>query len=168
MTVDALNWAKFTDSHDIPEWISKAYADSHQGPHDEEAGAGSGSAPESLSAPAVTPALLSAHYHLGSHRPAGEGGWAASPGDEPSGFGPALQVVTDDGAMLMDSVTVLLHRLGVAYLAIMNPVFHVRRDGAGDLLAIGPKDSGGDGIDETWIHVQLVPSVNHSVLYEAE
>ena len=65
-------------------------------------------------------------------------------------------MVTDDGAMLMDSVTVLLHRLGVAYLAIMNPVFHVRRDGAGDLLAVGPKDSGDDGIDETWIHVQLV------------
>ncbi|HEY4793468.1 MAG TPA: NAD-glutamate dehydrogenase, partial [Mycobacterium sp.] len=85
-----------------------------------------------------------------------------------AGFGPALQVVTDDGAMLMDSVTVLLHRLGVAYLAIMNPVFDVRRDGAGDLLAVGPKDSRDDGIDETWIHVQLVPSVDRNALGEAE
>jgi glutamate dehydrogenase len=168
MTVDALNWAKFTDSHDIPEWISKAYADSYQGPHDNEAEADSGSAPESLSAPAVTPALLSAHYRLGSHRPAGESRVAVYPHDDPSGFGPALQVVTDDGAMLMDSITVLLHRLGVAYLAIMNPVFHVRRDGAGDLLAVGPKDSGDDGIDETWIHVQLVPSVDRNALDEAE
>jgi len=168
MTVDALNWAKFTDSHDIPGWISKAYADSYQGPHDDEAEADSGSAPESLSAPAVTPALLSAHYRLGSHRPAGESRVAVYPHDDPSGFGPALQVVTDDGAMLMDSITVLLHRLGVAYVAIMNPVFHVRRDGAGDLLAVGPKDSGGDGIDETWIHVQLVPSVDRNALHEAE
>jgi len=168
MTVDALNWAKFTDSHDIPEWISKAYADSYQGPHDDEAEADSGSAPESLSAPAVTPALLSAHYRLGSHRPAGESRVAVYPHDDPSGFGPALQVVTDDGAMLMDSITVLLHRLGVAYLAIMNPVFHVRRDSDGDLLAVGPKDSGGDGIDETWIHVQLVPSVDRKALHEAE
>ena len=168
MTVDALDWAKFTDSHDIPEWISKAYADSYQGPHDDEAEADSGSAPESLTAPAVTPALLSAHYRLGSHRPAGESRVAVYPHDDPSGFGPALQVVTDDGAMLMDSITVLLHRLGVAYLAIMNPVFHVRRDGAGDLLAVGPKDSGGDGIDETWIHVQLVPSVDRNALHEAE
>src|ERR1700759_4765641 len=143
MTIDALNWAKFTDSHDIPEWISRAYADSYQGPHDDGADADSGSALESLSAPAVTPALLSAHYHLGSHRPAGERRVAVYPQAERSGFGPALQVVTDDGAMLMDSVTVLLHRLGVAYLAIMNPVFHVRRDGAGDLIAVGPKDSGG-------------------------
>jgi glutamate dehydrogenase len=168
MTVDALNWAKFTDSHDIPEWISKAYADSYQGPHHDEADADSGSAPESLSAPAVTPALLSAHYRLGSHRPAGESRVAVYPHDDPSGFGPALQVVTDDGAMLMDSITVLLHRLGVAYVAIMNPAFHARRDGAGDLLAVGPKDSGGDGIDETWIHVQLVPSVDRNALHEAE
>jgi glutamate dehydrogenase len=168
MTVDALNWAKFTDSHDIPEWISKAYADSYQGPHDDEAGADSGSAPESLTAPAVTPALLSAHYRLGSHRPAGESRVAVYPHDDPSGFGPALQVVTDDGAMLMDSITVLMHRLGVAYVAIMNPAFHVRRDGDGNLLAVGPKDSDGDGIDETWIHVQLVPSVDRIALDEAE
>jgi glutamate dehydrogenase len=168
MTVDALNWAKFSDSHDIPEWISKAYADSYQGPHDDEAEADSGSAPESLPAPAVTPALLSAHYRLGSHRPTGESRVAVYPHDDPEGFGPALQVVTDDGAMLMDSVTVLLHRLGVAYLAIMNPVFHVRRDGAGQLLAVGPKGSGGDGIDETWIHVQLVPSVDRNALHEAQ
>ena len=40
MTVDALDWAKFTDSHDIPEWISKAYADSYQGPHDDAAEGG--------------------------------------------------------------------------------------------------------------------------------
>src|ERR1700761_7692447 len=168
MTVDALNWAKFTDSHDIPEWISRAYADSYQGPHDDGTEADSGPAPESLSAPAVTPALLSAHYRLGSHRPTGESRVAVYPHDDPGGFGPALQVVTDDGAMLMDSVTVLLHRLGVAYLAIMNPVFDVRRDGAGELLGVGPKDSGGDGIDETWIHVQLVPSVDRNALHEAE
>ncbi|HYX99994.1 MAG TPA: NAD-glutamate dehydrogenase [Mycobacterium sp.] len=168
MTVDALNWAKFSDSHDIPEWISKAYAESYQGPHGDEAEADSGSAPESPLAPAVTPALLSAHYRLGSHRPTGESRVAVYPHDDPSGFGPALQVVTDDGAMLMDSVTVLLHRLGVAYLAIMNPVFHVRRDGAGELLAVGPMDSGGDGIDETWIHVELVPSVDSNALREAE
>src|ERR1700759_1643393 len=167
MTVDALNWAKFSNSDDIPEWISKAYADSYQGPHYDQAEAESGSAQESLSAPAVTPALLSAHYRLGSHRPTGESRVAVYPHDDPGGFGPALQVVTDDGAMLMDSVTVLLHRLGVAYAAIMNPVFHVRRDGAGDLLAIGPKDAGGDGVDETWIHVQLSPSVDRNALTEA-
>jgi len=38
--------------------------------------------------------------------------------------------------MLMDSVTVLLHRLGVPYKAIMNPVFRTRRGPSGELLEI--------------------------------
>ena len=38
----------------------------------------------------------------------------------------------------MDSVTVLLHRLGVAYVAIMNPVFRVRRDPGGELRELAP------------------------------
>jgi glutamate dehydrogenase len=166
MTVDALDWTKFTDGNDIPEWISNAYSDSYQGSHEGEAG--TASAAESIPTPSVTPALLKSHYRLGSHRPAGESRVAVYPPDDPGGFGPALQMVTDDGAMLMDSVTVLLHRLGVSYAAIMNPVFHVRRDNTGHLLAVGPKESGGDGIDETWLHVQLSPSVDRNALHEAE
>ncbi|MDT5205171.1 MAG: glutamate dehydrogenase [Mycobacterium sp.] len=165
MTVDALDWTKFADRNEIPEWISSAYSDSYQGPHEDTYTA---SAAESIPTPLVTPALLKSHYRLGSHRPAGESRVAVYPPDDASGFGPALQVVTDDGAMLMDSVTVLLHRLGVAYAGIMNPVFHVRRNDGGDLLAVGPKETGDDGIDETWIHVQLSPSVQHSALHEAE
>ncbi len=165
MTVDALDWTKFTDGNEIPEWISHAYSDSYQGPHEDEAGTQSVA---EKPAPTVTPALLKSHYRLGSHRPAGESRVAVYPPDDPGGFGPALQVVTDDGAMLMDSVTVLLHRLGVSYAAIMNPVFHVRRDDTGDLLAVGPKASGGDGIDETWLHIQLSPSVDRNALHEAE
>ena len=57
---------------------------------------------------------------------------------DPGGFGPALQIVTDQATMLMDSVTVLLHRLGVAYVALMNPVFRVRRGPTGELLDVRP------------------------------
>ncbi|MGA9488982.1 MAG: NAD-glutamate dehydrogenase domain-containing protein, partial [Mycobacterium sp.] len=149
------DWAKFTGTDDVPDWIFTAYADTYQGPHDDEANA-------------VTPALLSAHYRLGQQRPAGESRVAVYPPDDPGGFGPALQVVTDDGAMLMDSITVLLHRLGVAYTAIMNPVFHVRRDDAGELIGVDPHTSDDGGIDETWIHVQLSPSVNRNALHETE
>jgi glutamate dehydrogenase len=166
MTVDALDWTKFTDSDEIPEWISNAYSDSYQGPHEDRTGAEP--AAESIPTPSVTPTLLQSHYRLGSHRPAGESRVAVYPLGDSGGLGPALQVVTDDGAMLMDSVTVLLHRLGVGYAAIMNPVFHVRRNETGDLLAVSPKDSAGDGIDETWIHVQLSPSVDRRALHEAE
>ena len=46
--------------------------------------------------------------------------------------------------MLMDSVTVLLHRLGVAYKAIMNPVLRVRRSPTGELLDIRPPSEADD------------------------
>ncbi len=164
MTLDAHAWTTFTDGGEIPEWISRAYADSYQGPHRDEAEAEA----ELAAAPALTPALLGAHYRLGAHRPVGESRVAVYLPEDDGGFGPALQVVTDDGAMLMDSVTVLLHRLGVAYTAIMNPVFRVRRDDAGELLAVGASDSVDEGIDETWIHVQLSPAVDRNALHEAE
>ncbi len=38
MTIDALDWTKFTDGNEIPEWISHAYSDSYQGPHEDEPG----------------------------------------------------------------------------------------------------------------------------------
>src|SRR5258708_6547329 len=112
----AMDWTTFAKPEDVPEWIPKAYADTYQGPHD-EAAAYRGPVDGPTAAAAVTPALLAAHYRLGSHRPPGESRVAIYRLDDPAGFGPALQVVTDNGAMLMDSVTVLLHRLGVPYAA---------------------------------------------------
>ncbi len=35
----AVDWTKFAQPDDIPDWISKAYTDTYQGPHDEEAAA---------------------------------------------------------------------------------------------------------------------------------
>jgi glutamate dehydrogenase len=170
---DAVDWTKFAKPEDIPEWISKAYSDSYQGPHEDSSAAGQqstggGRTGGSSAAAAVTPALLAAHYLLARHRPAGESRIAIYPLDDPAGFGPALQVVTDNGAMLMDSVTVLLHRVGVPYEAIMTPVFQVRRNTDGDLLSIEPTTSDNGGIDETWIHVELSPSVDRESLQEAE
>ncbi len=163
------DWTTFAKPEDIPEWISKAYADTYQDPHDDDqAAADRGPRDETAAAAAVTPALLAAHYRLGRHRPAGESRVAIYPLDDPAGFGPALQLVTDNGAMLMDSVTVLLHRLGVAYTAILNPVFQVRRNPDGDLLSVVPKTAEDSDIDETWIHVKLAPSVEHAALQEAE
>ncbi|MBV8294429.1 MAG: NAD-glutamate dehydrogenase, partial [Mycobacterium sp.] len=167
----AVAWTNFAKPEDIPAWISKAYADTYQGPHDDDAAADRGSAVGLAAAAAVTPALLAAHYRLGLHRPAGESRVATYPADDAAGFGPALQVVTDNGAMLMDSVTVLLHRLGLPYAAIMNPVFQVHRSADGKLRSVEPKTAEspeGGGIDETWVHVQLAPSVEGERLQEAE
>lgn len=71
--------------------------------------------------------------------------------------------------MLIDSVTVLLHRLGVAYRAIMNPVMRVRRDGSGELIDARPAADvdGGDGVDEAWIHIELAETADRSAVESA-
>ncbi|MGH3562718.1 MAG: NAD-glutamate dehydrogenase, partial [Mycobacterium sp.] len=192
MTVDpdstnvscAVAWTAFTDpteSTDIPDWVATAYIDSYRGPHNDALGTDGGPpdadpVSRSTAAAVVTPGVLGAHWRLAQHRPAGGTRVAAYADDDPAGFGPALQVVTEHGGMLMDSVAVLLHRLGVAYLGIMTPVFTVRRNGSGELRSVEPQTrqtqvrpaGGGDRIDETWIHVQLSPSVDRKALAEAE
>ena len=69
--------------------------------------------------------------------------------DDPGGFGPALQVVTDHADMLMDSITVLLHRLGIAYVSMMHPTLKVRRDTDGTLLDVSTDGAAPGSIDET-------------------
>jgi glutamate dehydrogenase len=157
----SLEWTEFARAGEIPDWFTNAYTDTYKGPHGDAA---------DLRRPAevVGPALLGAHYRLGRHRPAGVSRVAVYPSDDPAGFGPALQVVTDHGVTLTDAVTVLLHRLGISYVAIMTPTFDVRRDGNGDLLGIKPATRGGTGPEETWLHVQLSPSVDRTALAEVE
>ena len=162
-------WTTFADSGDIPEWISKAYIDSYRGPHAEEPDSENGRVDRAAPATLVTPAMLAAHYRLGQCRPAGDSCVCVYPADDPAGFGPALQVVTDHGSMLMDSVTVLLHRLGVGYDAIMTPVFEVRRSPAGELLSVEPRAADASPyVGEAWIYVHLLPTVDPKVLEEVE
>jgi len=167
---DLKAWTTLTKNEDIPDWVARAYIESYRGPHGDEPGGGE-TRTINLAVPAamVTPAMLSAHYRLGRHRPTGESCVAVYPADDPAGFGPALQVVADHGGMLMDSVTVLLHRLGVDYTGIMTPVFAVRRSPTGELLSVEPKAPGtSQYVGEAWIHIQLQPSVDSKVLDEVE
>ncbi len=153
------------DHGDIPDWAVDAYIESYRRPRGDGLASETGPAPASI----VTPAMLGAHRQLGLHRPVGESRVAVYPGDHPAGFGPALQVVADHGGMLMDSVTVLLHRLGFAYAGIMAPVFEVRRSPAGDVLSIEPTPPDAPRyLGEAWIHVQLSPSVDAKGLAELE
>ncbi len=172
---DLKPWTSFSRHQDISDWVLNAYVESYRGPHrdepvsDDEPGSATGPTDVTVPAAIVTPAMLSAHYRLGQHRPAGESRVAVYHSDHSGGFGPALQVVTDHGGMLMDSVTVLLHRLGVAYAAIMTPVFEVRRSPTGELLSVEPKPpDASQYVGEAWIHVQLSPSVDSKGLAEVE
>ncbi|GJP00929.1 NAD-glutamate dehydrogenase [Mycobacterium marinum] len=160
-------WTAFTQPADIPDWISQAYLDSYQRRGEEDSQASQRAAEAAASV--VTPAMLSAHYRLGQHRPIGESRVAVYPADDPVGFGPALQVVTEHGSMLMDSVTVLLHRLGVGYTTIMTPVFEVHRGPTGELQRVEPKSlDASPYVGEAWIHVQLSPTVEAKALAEVE
>ncbi|UXA16490.1 NAD-glutamate dehydrogenase [Mycobacterium sp. SMC-4] len=159
-----------------PEFVERllpVYLDTYRGPYGGAPGAEAAVTGPLRAAPTsdmAGPALVAAQCHLGRRRGPGETRVAVYGPDEPGGFGPALQIVTDNATMLMDSVTVLLHRIGVAYKAIMNPVLRVRRDPDGELLDIAPAGQAafGDGVDETWVHVALSRSVDRRALAEAE
>ncbi|HET6731307.1 NAD-glutamate dehydrogenase [Mycobacterium sp.] len=153
--------------------LARAYLATYRGPHGDAPGADSAVTAPMGQTPVgrvVTPALLDAHLRLGQRRHMGDTRVAVYPEDAAGGIGPALQIVTDNASMLMDSVTVLLHRLGVAYKAIMNPVFRVRRGPGGELLEIEPASDAAfrDGIDEAWIHVLLTGAVDYKSLEEAQ
>ncbi|AKS33323.1 NAD-glutamate dehydrogenase [Mycolicibacterium goodii] len=115
----------------------------------------------------VSDDLVAAYYRLASRRAPGETKTAVYPGD--SAAGAALQIVTDQAPLLVDSVTVLLHRHGIAYTAIMNPVFRVRRGADGELLDLRPaaEAGAGDGVDECWILVPITAAADGEALTEA-
>ena len=123
----------------------------------------------------IPPALISAQERLAARRQAGETlvevYSSAGEDSDGGGFGPALQIITDQASMLMDSVTVLLHRLGVGYAALMHPTMQVRRHPDGTLAEAryAGTDSGTDSgtIEESWIHIQLAEPVNQRALDEA-
>lgn len=157
-------------SQDAVARLTHAYVETHHGPHGDAPAADTAvTAPiERGAATKVTRQLLAAHAKVGHRRTPGETLVAVYPADDPGGFGPAIQVVTDYSAMLMDSVTVLLHRLGVAYGWVMNPVLRARRGPDGELLALAPASDpdAPDGADEMWIHVGLSPTADPAALNE--
>lgn len=154
-------------SPEVIRRLSVAFLSSYRGPQADAPGVTS-------TAPSVTAAqdelvsddLVAAYYRLASRRAPGETKTAVYPGD---GAGAALQIVTDQAALLVDSVTVLLHRHGIAYTAIMNPVFRVRRGPDGELLDLRPAAEGGaaDGVDECWILVPITAAADGEALTEA-
>ena len=162
-------WEKFAPG------LMRAYMESYRGPQGEAPAIGD----RGLTAPirvraqqVLTPAVLAAHGQLGFSRKPGETNIATYADDDPRGFGPALQVVADEAPMLIESVTVLLNRLGVAYVSIMSPVFRVRRSADGVLEDIRPlsrkAEAVAHGHDESWIHVELADGCDPKLLQEVE
>ncbi|CAN5529870.1 NAD-glutamate dehydrogenase [soil metagenome] len=168
-----VEWAKLTP--DRVEAIRDAYLATYRGPHGgapvtDADSIDTGSMRRVDTADRVPTELLEAHYRLAQHRASGDTQAAAYSADDAPSFGPALQVVTDYDGMQLDSVTVLLHRLGVAYSAIMSPVLRVRRNESGHLIDATPLSQGADpdrgAATEAWIHILLAPSVDPKAVAE--
>jgi glutamate dehydrogenase len=151
--------------------LAQAYAATYRGPH----GGALHTGAEIAETPAVPSALVEAQQQLAHRRLPGETLVAVRSADDPGGYGPALQIVTDQADMLMDSVTVLLHRLGVAYATLMHPAVRVCRDADGTLTGVEPAGAepssaigaGPGSVDESWIHIQLSPTANQRAVNEA-
>ncbi|MGE5694944.1 MAG: NAD-glutamate dehydrogenase [Candidatus Sericytochromatia bacterium] len=160
-------------SNKVAPNLMRAYVASYRGPQGDAPVIGD----RGLTAPVqvraqqvVTPALLSAHSRLGYSRKPGETKVATYGDDDRHGFAPALQVVAEEAPLLLESVAVLLNRLGIAYVAILSPVFRVRRSPDGVLEEIRTTRDGPmpDGVDEAWIHVELAAGADCKALAEVE
>jgi glutamate dehydrogenase len=160
-------WEKFAPT------LARSYVESYRGPQGEAPAIGDSglTAPVRVRAIQVlTEAVLAAHGRVGFRRKPGDINVAVYADDDDRGVGPALQLVTDEAPMVMESVTVLLNRLGVPYVSIMSPVFSVRRGPDGVLEDIRPSSDRrtSDSLCEVWIHVELVAGADLKTLEEVQ
>ncbi|TQF73370.1 NAD-glutamate dehydrogenase [Rhodococcus spelaei] len=107
----------------------------------------------------VATAAFGEHLTFALHRPAEH---SVSRVCVPTVGAPAVQVVTDDMPMLVESVTAMLSRLGVTVVEIVHPVLRVQRDDGGDLVDV--LVDGGQHErstrSESWMHLQLHPATD--------
>lgn len=113
--------------------------------------------------------IFQRHLELAATRPANRALIRVYHPEDGAGVGAAVQVVTDDMSLLVDSITASVSRSGASIIEVIHPIFEVERDGEGHLLAAAAHEVEGRGAEEgarreSWIHVQLHPSTDHAVL----
>ncbi|WP_040794973.1 NAD-glutamate dehydrogenase [Nocardia higoensis] len=118
--------------------------------------------------------IFQRHLELAATRPVGRALIRVHHPEDGSGIGAAVQVVTDDMSLLVDSITASVSRAGASITEVIHPIFEVERDASGLLLAAAAygvegrsglgAHGGADLRRESWIHVQLHPSTDRAVL----
>lgn len=78
------------------------------------------------------------------------------------------ELVNDDMPFLVDSVSNELNRHGLRIHLIIHPVLAVRRDPAGRLLDLGTADEAGNGLRESFMHVEVDRQSDPAVLARLE
>ncbi|MFE9323967.1 NAD-glutamate dehydrogenase [Nocardia sp. NPDC052278] len=111
------------------------------------------------------------HMELAMTRPVGRALVRVYHPDDGSGLGAAVQLVTDDMSLLVESITSSLSRMGVSVSEVIHPIFEVTRDPDGRLTSAAPHEvdsNGTDGVRESWMHLQLHPSTSPALLGRIE
>ncbi|WP_406236982.1 NAD-glutamate dehydrogenase [Nocardia sp. NBC_01009] len=111
------------------------------------------------------------HTELAMTRSAGRALVRVYHPDDASGLGAAVQLVTDDMPLLVESITSSLSRMGVSVSEVIHPIFEVERDAEGRLLRAVPHEvdgNGNTGLQESWMHIQLHPSTSRALLDRIE
>ncbi|ONM47339.1 NAD-glutamate dehydrogenase domain-containing protein, partial [Nocardia donostiensis] len=91
--------------------------------------------------------------------------------EDGSGLGAAVQLVSDDMPLLVESISSSLSRMGASVSEVIHPIFEVHRDTEGQLTDAKPREvdgTGGTGLRESWMHVQLHPSTSSELLERIE
>ena len=110
--------------------------------------------------PADLSGAAQSHLHLAERRTPGTAlVRVVNPSAESDGWQSphtVVEVVTDDMAFLVDSVTAELTRHDLAIHLVVHPQVAVRRDAVGKLLGLAtPGDAGPDVVRESFIHVEI-------------
>lgn len=121
--------------------------------------------------PATSTQIFRHHVELAMRRARGSARVRVYHPDDDSGLGAAIQMVTEDMPLLVESVTSSLSRMGVSVSEVVHPIFEVTRDDEGDLLTAVPHEvdgNGSTGLRESWMHVQLHPSTSRELIDRIE
>ena len=78
-----------------------------------------------------------------------------------------VQVVTDDMPFLVDSVTMAVHRCGLAIELVIHPVLRVMR-ADGELVGLTSEGAAPDGIAESFLHVEFERVTDERALARVE
>lgn len=112
------------------------------------------------------------HMELAMHRQADRALVRVYHPDDGSGLGAAVQLVTDDMPLLVESITSSLSRLGVSVSEVIHPIFEVERDADGLLQHAAPHEvdgtNGATALRESWMHLQLHPATSRALLAKIE
>ncbi|MEN0140343.1 MAG: NAD-glutamate dehydrogenase [Rhodococcus sp. (in: high G+C Gram-positive bacteria)] len=112
--------------------------------------------------PGARDRIANTHLGTGRHRIPGTAVVRGIDAADPSGIGPAVQIVTDDMALLVESVLLTAARVGAPIEEALHPVLVARRADSGTLTDVRPATDAGTA--ESWIHVGLRSDTTDSVV----